>query len=141
MLVRDIMTKNVITVYPDAYLKDVGRIFKEKRISGVPVVDKEAQLVGVVTLTDILRILGRVYKWREIEKSIPDLKMHEMFEKALDTKVENVMTKDVFILKEDDSLDDIMRLMFSRGAHTLPVVKDGKIVGVVGKRDLLGVCF
>ena len=52
MLVKDIMTRNVITVSPDTPLKEVGRILKEKRISGIPVVDGSGNIVGIVTVTD-----------------------------------------------------------------------------------------
>ena len=142
MLVKDIMTRDVVTIYPDATLKEVGVILKEKRISGIPVVDKDGKIVGIITLTDMLKILSQIYKWREIEKKAPELKLSECFEKEkLEAKVRNIMTKNVFTLEEDRTLEDIMRLMFDRSIHTIPVTKDGSLVGIIGKRDLVYACF
>jgi len=142
MLIKEIMTKDVISVSPDASLKEVGEIFKEKRISGVPVVDKNGNIIGIITLTDLLRILDQIYKWREIEKKVSELKLSEMFEKEKsEAKVENIMTKDVFTISEDKTIDDVMRMMFGKGVHTIPVTKGGRLVGVIGKRDLISACF
>jgi len=70
MLVKEIMTREVITVSPDDSLKNVGEILKEKRISGLPVV-KDEKIVGIITLTDMLKVLERIYKWKELEKREP----------------------------------------------------------------------
>ena len=142
MQVKEIMTKDVITVSPDASLKEAGEIFKEKRISGAPVVDGAGNILGIITLTDLLRILDQIYKWREIERKVSGLKLSEMFEKEkLEAKVVNIMTKDVFTISEDKTIDDVMRIMFGKGVHTIPVTKDGKLVGIIGKRDLVSACF
>ncbi len=142
MLVKDIMTKDVITVSPDTSLKEIGRIFKEKRISGTPVVDKTGNIVGIVTLTDLLRILEQIYKWKALEKRMNGLKLSEMreTEKAKAT-ASDIMTRDVATVSEDSTIDDVMRIMFTRGGHTMPVTKNGKLTGVIGKRDLIDVCF
>ncbi|OQX81780.1 MAG: hypothetical protein B6D56_01515 [Candidatus Omnitrophica bacterium 4484_70.1] len=141
MLVKEIMTREVITVSPDDSLKNVGEILKEKRISGLPVV-KDEKIVGIITLTDMLKVLERIYKWKELEKREPGLALSEMFEKEkADAKVKDFMSKEVLTLNEDDTIEEVMRLMFARGIHTLPVVKEDKLVGIVGKRDLVYACF
>jgi len=142
MFVKEIMTKEVITVSPDASLKEVGEILKEKRISGIPVVDENGNVVGIVTLTDLLRILDQIYKWKEMEKRVAGLKLSEMREEEKSkAKVRDIMTKDVFTISEDGTIDDVMRMMFGKGIHTIPVIKDGKLVGIMGKRDLIDACF
>ncbi|MDD5070811.1 MAG: CBS domain-containing protein [Candidatus Omnitrophica bacterium] len=142
MLVKDIMTREVLSVKKTASLKEVGEILKSKRISGLPVVDEENRIVGIITLTDMLRILDRIYKWKELEKFEPEISFGGMFEKEkTDSVVSDFMTKDVFSLSEDDPLEEVMKLMFSKGVHTLPVTKGGKLIGVVGKRDLVYSCF
>ena len=55
--------------------------------------------------------------------------------------VKEIMTKDVFTISEDKTIDDVMRIMFGKGVHTIPVTKDGKLVGIIGKRDLVSACF
>ncbi|MFH1768142.1 MAG: CBS domain-containing protein [Candidatus Omnitrophota bacterium] len=142
MLVKELMTKNVITVSPEASLKDVGKILKEKKISGVPVVNDAGRVVGVITITDLLRILGRIYQWREMEKGKEEMNLSEMYEQEKEkAKVKDVMTKDVVSLSEEDTLDDVMRMMFENKVHTIPVMKDNQLIGVIGKRDLLYACF
>jgi len=142
MFVKEIMTKEVITVSPDASLKEIGEILKEKRISGIPVVDENGNVVGIVTLTDLLRILDQIYKWKEMEKRVAGLKLSEMREEEKSkAKVRDIMTKDVFTISEDGTIDDVMRMMFGKGIHTIPVIKDGKLVGIMGKRDLVDACF
>ena len=142
MFVKEIMTKEVITISPDASLKEIGEILKEKRISGIPVVDGNGNVVGIVTLTDLLRILDQIYKWKEMEKRVAGLKLSEMREEEKSkAKVRDIMTKDVFTISEDGTIDDVMRMMFGKGIHTIPVIKDGKLVGIMGKRDLIDACF
>ena len=142
MLVKEVMTKDVITLSPDTSLKEAGEIFKEKRISGAPVVDRAGNILGIITLTDLLKILDQIYKWRELERKVEGLKLSEMFEKEkVEAKVANIMTNDVFTISEDKTIDDVTRIMFGKGVHTIPVTKDGKLVGIIGKRDLVSACF
>jgi len=142
MLIKEIMSRDVITIPSDASLQDVGRTLKEKRISGVPIVNDNGSIVGIITVTDLLRILGQIYQWKIIETEIPELKLSEIFEKEKSkAKVRDVMTKNVFTLKEDDTINDVFRMMFKKKIHTIPITKDGKLVGIVGKRDIVYSCF
>lgn len=142
MTVKELMTKDVITVSPDASLKDVAKIFTEERISGVPVITEGGQVVGIITLTDMLNILSCIYEWKELERGDTQPKLSEMSEQEKKkAKVKDVMTNNVFVLGENDSIDDVMRMMFENKVHSLPVTREGKIVGIVGKRDLVSACF
>ena len=142
MYIREIMTKDVITVYPDSFLSEVGRLLKEKRISGLPVVNLTGELVGVITMSDILRILKEVYQWQELQKKVTGLPVSSKLGKeSLNTKVNSVMTRDVITLEENDTLNDAIRLMFSKNIHTIPIVRDKKLVGIIGKRDVVFSCF
>jgi CBS domain-containing protein len=142
MFIKEIMTKDVITVSPDASLKEVGSIFKEKRISGAPVVNRDGYIVGIVTLTDLLKILGQIYRCKEVEERFTGLKLSKMHEEEkTKTKVRDIMTKDIVTISEDRTIDDVMKLMFDKGIHTFPVIKEDKLIGIVGKRDLIDACF
>ncbi|HTY44383.1 MAG TPA: CBS domain-containing protein [Patescibacteria group bacterium] len=141
-MLKDIMTTDVITISPETSLKEVGAILKRDRVSGLPVVDKDGAVVGVITLTDMLRILDQIYHWKEIERRVPEIKLSDMFEKEkAEAKVKSIMTKEVLVLDESSPIDEVMRLMFDRKVHTIPVTRNGKLVGVVGKRDLISACF
>jgi CBS domain-containing protein len=142
MLVKEIMTKNVISVLANTSLKEVGKILKEKRISGLPVVDKDFNILGIVTLTDMLKILDQIYRERVEKKERPGSKLIEMYaEEKLNAKVSDIMTKNVFTLEENNTMEDVMGLMFTKGVHTIPIVKNGKVIGIIGKRDLVDTCF
>jgi len=142
MLIREIMAKNVITVSPDTSLREAGKILKEKRISGIPVIERDGRLVGVITITDILKIIKEIYQWQQIEKSSTGLKISDLIEtESLNKKVSDVMTKSVFTLEAGRDVNDLMRLVFTKNIHTIPITENGSLVGVVGKHDLIGSCF
>ncbi|MGE5197748.1 MAG: CBS domain-containing protein [Deltaproteobacteria bacterium] len=143
MVVGDIMTRNVITISPDASLKELGLLFKEKRISGIPIVNDDGNLVGIVTISDMLRVLNTIYTWRVL-KFRADGKLdlsswHE--EEKLKSKVQDIMTKEVVTLSEQATVDDLMRMVFTKNIHTIPIIKEGKLTGIIGMRDLVYACF
>jgi len=142
MLVKEIMTADVITVTPETSLKEVGKIFLEKRISGIPVVDSKGCLYGMVTITDMLKVLDEIYKWGEQERKWSGLKIADEFaKKKANAEVGDIMSKEVFTLSEESNLRDVMRMMFTKKVHTIPIVRDNKLVGVIGKHDLVSICF
>lgn len=142
MQIKDVMTKSVITVSPDASLKEVGTILKEKRISGVPVVDSDNNIVGIITVNDLLRVLEEIHQWQDIERKATGMNLSELVGKEkLNSKVKTIMSKNVYTLEETKGMGDVMRLMFSKKIHTIPVTRDNKLVGVIGKRDLVYACF
>jgi CBS domain-containing protein len=142
MLIKEIMAQNVITVAPDTSLREAGKILKEKRISGIPVIERDGRLVGVITITDILKIVKEIYQWQQIEKSSTGLKISDLIEtQSLNKKVGDVMTKSVFTLEAGRDVNELMRLVFTKNIHTIPITENGSLVGVVGKHDLVGSCF
>lgn len=142
-MVKDLMTKTVVTVGPEVPLKEAVKILKEKRISGLPVLDKTGIVIGVITISDVLKMLEQIYGLKETEKKSPDLKLSDMYEEEkASAKVGDVMATEVYTVQQEDSLEKVMRLMFHNKVHTIPVVDDnGKLVGVVGKRDMMYACF
>ena len=142
MLVKEIMTKNVITVSPETSLKEVGKILKEKRISGIPVVDGVGNIVGIITVTDILIIIRQIYEWQELQRNTAGLNISEFVgTEWLNKKVNEVMRKNIYTLDENESINEVMRLMFTHQIHTIPITKDDKLVGIIGKRDLVFASF
>jgi len=143
MLVKDIMTKGIITIAPEASLKEAGELFKQKRISGLPVMDSKGKVIGIVTITDMMRILGQIYELKESEKVHTDMQLSKMYEEEKSkAKVQSIMSKNVLVLNEDDSIEAVMKLMFQNNIHTIPVAdKSEKIIGVIGRRDIICACF
>lgn len=142
MLVKEIMTSNVITVRPDTTLKELAKILKEHRIKGVPVVTKDGILVGIITITDLLKILKDINYWDYIEKVKPGLGVREAFiREKEEATVGKKMTKQISTVSEDDSVDHVVDLMCKHNIHTIPVVKDNKLIGVIGATDIVNVSF
>jgi len=142
MKIKDIMTRNIISITPEASLKELATLIKQHRINGVPVVTKEGALVGIVTMTDILKILRDIYYWAELENVKPGLGVKDalMAEKEKAT-VETKMTTGVRTVKEDDTVEDILKLMCKHNIHTIPVTKDSKLIGIVGVTDIVYAIF
>lgn len=142
MLVKEIMTHDVVTVKPETTLKELAKVIKEHQINGVPVVTADGALAGVITMTDLLKILKDINYWDSIEKIKPGIGVKEAFirEKEQAT-VGKKMTRQVSTVCEDDSVDHVVDLMCKHNIHTIPVVKDNKLVGIIGATDIINVSF
>ena len=137
------MTREVVTIGPEASVEDLAKLLEGRRISGVPVLDAQGGLVGVVTQSDL------VQRSRDLDLppalNILDLHLfletpshfQKRLEKLLGNKVKDVMTEDPVTVAPDTPVNEIARLMSSKKVHTLPVLEYGKLVGIVGKLDLI----
>jgi CBS domain-containing protein len=138
----DIMTKDVITVTPEATVETLARLLMDNRISGVPVVDSEGNLQGIVTENDLIRKNARLHIPTVIRLfdafiMIGAGKMEDEIKKMAAITVEEICTKEVVSIEEDTTLEEIATIMAERHIHLLPVVRDGKVVGIVGKADMV----
>lgn len=142
MLVKDIMTRDVVTIRPDTTLKELTKILIEHRINGVPVVTGDFRIAGVITMTDLLKILRDINYWDNIEKVKPGIGVKDALLKEKEyVTVEKKMTKTVSTVSEDDSIDHVIDLMCKHNIHTIPVVKEDKLVGVIGATDIIKISF
>ena len=138
MKVKEIMTKDIITVTPNTALKDLASIIKKHRINGVPVVDEEGNLIGIVTMTDMLKILYGIYYWDEIEKAKPGLGVKDaLIKEKENATVGEKMSTSVRTVQEDDDLEVALKMMCKHDIHTIPVTKDKKLIGVIGATDIV----
>jgi len=141
MKVKDVMTTNVITVPETMPLKEFAALIKKHRINGAPVVDESGALVGIVTMTDMLKILRDIYYWYEVEKLKPGIGVKDALEKEKGSAtVGSKMSTALRTVKEDDPIEVVLQLMCKHNIHTIPVVKDGKLVGIVGATDIVHIC-
>lgn len=126
--VKDVMTRSVITVKEQDTLSDVADLLIKVKISGIPVVDKDKKMVGIITTTDLLNLM------RDIKKGgFPSSNT----EGHVNPKVKDVMKKHVYTATETQTLLDIVNMMCEKKVHTIPVVKDGMLIGVIGRRDMM----
>ncbi|MDD5438747.1 MAG: CBS domain-containing protein [Candidatus Omnitrophica bacterium] len=119
----DIMSKFAITIPEDASINEAADLIMRFKISGIPVLSRNGVLAGIITATDLFRIMGE-----EVDNPARP---------AYASTVNSIMTKNVQTITAASTLSEIIRLMCGDNIHTLPVVDGDNIVGVVGRRDVL----
>ena len=140
MQVKDIMTINVISIGAEEPVVKAAGLMLQNRISGLPVVDKEGELVGMVTEGDFLRRgeLGtqrRRPKW--LEFIVGPGKLAEEYVRTSGRKVEDVMTPDPWTIRDDDTLEAVVEMMERHRVKRLPVTRGGRMVGIVSRANLM----
>jgi len=143
MRVKDIMTKKVVTVTATAKLSEVASIFKKYKVSGVPVLDKKGLLVGVITITDMLKMLKEIQYLKDMGQRVPDtIPMKETLIQEKDrATVSMKMSTPVWTAEEESDIEYVLELMCNHNMHTIPVLRDGKLIGVVGASDIVDACI
>ena len=143
LLAKDIMTTDVITVTPETTVEKLAALLWENRISGAPVVDDKGTLISVVTESDLIDQTKKIH----IPTAIAILdsffylenpkKMEKEIQKITAATVKDICAKDLVSVNEETQIDEIATIMAEKGVHTLPVVKEGALVGVIGKTDII----
>jgi CBS domain-containing protein len=118
VVAREIMTTPVITVAPDAPFREIVSVMLEHAVGGLPVVDDKRRLLGIVTKADVLLSADR-------------------HGRAGGTTAGDLMTKNVVTAGEDTAIHQLGQLMLSHHINRLPIVKDGVLVGIVTRTDIL----
>ena len=140
MKARHVMVSPVITVKPSASVQEVAKILLERRISAVPVVDDQGKLVGIVSEGDLMH---RAEAGTERKRSwwlrgfIGDETLAAEYVKAHARKVADVMTRQVISASPDSPLSEIASLLEKNSIKRVPIVKDGYLVGIVSRANLI----
>lgn len=140
MFAADVMTHDVITVHPDATVKEIAELLLAKGISGVPVVDAAGALVGIVSEGDLMhRVENDTERRRSwwLELFADRERMAQDFIKSHARKAGDVMTRQVVIVKPDTPLGQVSTLLEKHRIKRVPVVDGGKIIGIVSRANLL----
>jgi CBS domain-containing protein len=145
MRAADVMTTNVITVAPDTSVQEVAKILSERGISGVPVVDAQDRLVGIVSEGDLLhrvetgterRVQRRRRSWW-LDRIGSDEELARDYVKSHGRTVRDVMTRDVISVTDTTELAEIATLLETKRIKRVPVVRDGKLIGIVSRANLV----
>lgn len=139
---KDIMTKDVITVNPSMTIEEFARILMKNQISGAPVVDKDGLLLGIVTENDLITQNKRLHIptiLRLFDAFIPlgTSRLEKEIKRITATTVGEICTKKVITVDPETPLEEIATLMTEKKIHLIPVIKEGKIVGIIGKKDII----
>jgi CBS domain-containing protein len=140
MRARDVMVRAVATASPDATVDRLARLMINLRISGVPILDRDGCLVGIVTEGDLLRrveIGTQRPRWSEPFSS--NSRLADEYAKSHAKRVADIMTREVFTVDETATLGEIADLLQAKKIKRVPVMDDGQIVGIVSRADLLKV--
>jgi len=143
IIVRDIMTTDLITVTLDMDISRAAKILLDNKINGVPVVDDSGRLKGILCQSDLITQqkklpiptiftfldgLIRLTSMKQIEKQV---------RKIAALTVSEAMTPKPVTVRPDTGLEIVAALMVNNNFHTLPVVEDSRLVGIIGKEDVL----
>ena len=114
MIARDIMTRKVCTIQPEASAQEAAQLLDQMRISGLPVVDEDGKIIGIITEADIISKVDRE-----------------------GLRVADIMSHEVIFVDEETSVGEIATLLTDRKIKRVPVVNDGKLVGIVSRADIV----
>jgi CBS domain-containing protein len=149
MKVREVMNRSPITCQANDTVGDAARILRENKISGIPVLDGE-KLVGVVSESDLLKLLSQeedggslwlpspfevfevpfrdLIRWERLHASMPDISKKKVYE---------VMSREIFQMGPEDSVEEAAAIMTRHHINRLPVVEDGRLVGIITRGDII----
>jgi CBS domain-containing protein len=129
MNARDVMTRPAVTVSPYTTIKEAARILTELGISGLPVVDTDGALIGLVSESDLLRL-------EATPAMAPTSALPQRYERP-PSIVAHVMTPSPISVSEDDDIGRIADLLLRRNYRRVPVVRGRRVVGIVSRRDIV----
>ena len=137
MCVRDAMTRNVLSLNKFDDISNAVKLLAEKNISGLPVVDRENRVVGIISEADVVSMVGsrRAHTFKEILRSIVG---HPLPERKMGHLVGDIMTSPAITVTPDTEISEAVRLMDGRRIRRLPVVdKDQRLVGLISRSDIV----
>ena len=141
--VKDIMTTELITVSPETEVLQAAKYLLENRINGIPVVDETEKLVGILCQSDLIAQQKRLpipsfFTFMDGLFSTSSAKQIEkQIQKIAAITVAQAMTSDPVFVEPDMGIEVVAGLMVDNGFHTIPVLHEGRLVGIVGKEDIL----
>ncbi len=137
MHVRDVMTTNVLAISKYDSIVQVANILSEKNISGLPVVDKENKVIGIITQADILSMVGvsREHTFKDLLKYMLGEPLRE---RKLGDHVGDIMTSPAFTIKPGANIAEAVRIMSDKRVRRLTVVDDkNTLIGIITRADIL----
>ena len=140
---RDIMTTDLITVAPNMDIVTAAKILLDNRINGAPVVDENGHLLGILCQSDLIAQqkklpIPTIFTFLDsIIQLTSSKKIQKQVQKIAALKVSDAMTPEPVIVQPDTQIETVAALMVDSNLHTLPVVEGSRLVGIIGKEDVL----
>ena len=137
----EIMTREVVSVAPETTLREIAELLIARNISGVPVVDAHGAVVGIVSETDLINEdKRRVAIPRSLLFGIfpiPESALQEAFADGETLTAADLMTHHPYTVHEDASAREVCRALVERDVNRVPVIRDGRLVGVITRADII----
>jgi CBS-domain-containing membrane protein len=140
---KELMSTKVLTATPETSVRELASMLTSHKISGVPVLDANNEVIGVVTESDLIDQKKKVHipTVMAILDAFVYLESPDTMEKELKkmagSQVKDIFSRELITVQEDTPLDEIATLMAEKNVHTLPVLAGKKLVGVIGKADII----
>ncbi|HDK16450.1 MAG TPA: CBS domain-containing protein [Nitrospirae bacterium] len=139
---RDFMTRDVVTVSPEATVEELAKLLSEHQISGAPVVDADNRLIGIVTENDLISRNKRLHIPTVIRLFdaffvLGSGRINDEMKKMTASTVGEICAKDIVSITEDTTLQEVATIMAEQKIHSLPVLRADAVVGIVGKADVV----
>lgn len=128
MKVKELMTKNVLSVKKNISIRKLVKLLGDHSITGAPVVDDDGKLIGIVSSTDVIRAIDHLIR---VHISIDE----QQENKGKYNWVDGIMTSKVITVSEEDDVREVFHTLVERKIHRVPVVRDGKPVGIISSLD------
>lgn len=141
--VKDIMTKELITISPETEIIQATKLLLENHINGIPVTDKTGKLVGILCQSDLIAQQKKLpipsfFTFLDGLITLTSMKQIEkQVQKIAAITVAQAMTPNPVTVQPHTDIEKVAALMVDRSFHTIPVVDKGELVGIVGKEDIL----
>lgn len=153
MLVKEIMTKNVITIREEETIKNAFKKILENNITGAPVLNKQGKVIGIISEKDVLRIAKKFSKKKVFNitpfsfiQKFKEFIEEDIYEILIDTKVideiskisvKEAMTKEVIFVSENETVENVAKLMQTKKINRVPIIENEKLVGIATRSDIL----
>ncbi|HBG06830.1 MAG: hypothetical protein A2075_24785 [Geobacteraceae bacterium GWC2_58_44] len=140
---KDVMTKEVITVRRETSVRDLAVLFSESRVSSVPVVDDNGELIGIVSESDLIEqdknlhipTVVSIFDWVIYLES--DKRFEKELQKMTGQTVGEIFSEEVFSVGPEAPVSEVADIMSSHRVHAVPVVEGRRVVGVIGRIDMI----
>ncbi len=145
MKVKNIMTRKVIAVDQETKIIEIARLLSENKLTGLPVIEKNKQVVGIITEADLITRDTRIHipsyvkfldKFVYIKKG-KDVKMSEQCKKIINVNAKDLMTKNPICVSPELPIKKLAEVFTKERINPIPVVKNNKLVGIVSRSDLV----
>ncbi|WP_136526424.1 CBS domain-containing protein [Geomonas ferrireducens] len=140
---KEIMTKDVVTVGRDTTVRDLAKLFAERRISSVPVVDNEGLLIGIVSESDLIErdkplhipTVISIFDWVIYLES--DKRFEKELQKMTGQTVADIYSQEVLTVGPEAPVSEVAELMTNKKVQAVPVVEGRRVVGIIGRIDMV----